>query len=275
MPHLLDYLDYRLYLRDFYEERKKENAYFSYRYMGKKTGLDAGYVVKILQGKLHIPERCIDGFCALCKFTGKEGAFFRTLINFNKAKSENQVKFHFEKLLNYKTLGKERLEEFQYEFYHKWYYSAIRSLIGIISFSGDYESLASLLTPRVSVPDVKKAVALLEKLKLVSKDRSGVYELCDTFVTTGGSWQSLAIKDFQRETIRLAAESLDRHKKDERDISTVTVAINRKDLYELKERISEFRDSILKFVGDSEGPDGVFQLNVQLFPVAYNQEEQP
>jgi uncharacterized protein (TIGR02147 family) len=275
MPQLLDYLDYRLYLRDFHEAQKKENAYFSYRYISKKTGLDAGYVVKILQGKLHIPEKYIDGFCALCKFTGKESAFFRTLINFNKAKSESQVKFHFEKLLTFKNLGKERLEEFQYEYYHKWYYTAIRSLMGIIRFSGDYESLASLLTPRVSVPDVKKAVALLEKLKLIRKNRSGVYELCDTFVTTGASWRSLAIKDFQHETIRLAAESLDRHKKEERDISTVTVAINRKDLLEVKERISEFRDSILKFAGDSNEPDSVFQLNIQLFPMAQNKADQP
>jgi uncharacterized protein (TIGR02147 family) len=268
MQSIFDYLDYRLFLRDFYETQKRECSYFSYRYISGKIGLDAGYLVKILQGKLHIPEKHIDGFCALCKFSEKENAYFRTLINFNKAKSESQIKIHFEKLMSFKSPGKHRLQKFQYEYYQKWYYTAIRSLIGIVRFSGDNESLSQMLTPQVSPSEVKKAVELLEELKLIEKDHSGVYNLTEMFVTTGESWRSLAVKDFQRETIQLAAESLDRHKKENRDISTVTVAINKKDLNELKEKITEFRNTILKLAEDRCDPDTVFQLNVQLFPLA-------
>jgi uncharacterized protein (TIGR02147 family) len=270
MVSLFDYLDYRVYLHDFYEAQKKSNAYFSYRYIGRKTNLDAGYVVKILQGKLHIPEKYIDGFCSLCKFSPKENLFFRTLIDFNKAKSESQTKRLFEKILTFKSFRQRRVDEFQYEYYHKWYYAAVRSLIGIVRFTGDYESLASMLTPRLTVREVKKAVALLEKLKLIHKEPSGEYVLTDKFVTTGESWHTLAVKEFQRETLRLATESLDRHKKGDRDISTVTVAINKNDLVELKERITDFRESILKLASESNDPDGVYQLNVQLFPMAEN-----
>jgi uncharacterized protein (TIGR02147 family) len=268
MLSVFDYLDYRFYLRDFYEAQKKGKVYFSYRYISGKVGLDAGYLVKILQGKLHVPEKYIDAFCALCKFSKKENAYFRALINFNKAKSESQIKVHFEKLLTFKSPEKQRLDKFQYEYYRKWYYTAIRSLIGIVRFSGDNDSLSRMLTPPVSPREVKKAVALLEKLGLIRKNASGAFTLTDTFVTTGASWRSLAIKDFQRETIRLAAESLDRHNREDRDISTVTVAVNKKDLAELKARIAEFRDAILKLAENSSDPDGVFQLNVQLFPMA-------
>jgi uncharacterized protein (TIGR02147 family) len=269
MPSIFEYLDYRLFLLDFYEARKKKHSYFSYRYMSGKIGLDAGYLVKILQGKLHIPEKYIDALCSLCRFSEKENAFFRTLINFNKAKSENQIKIHFEKLLSFKSPGKQRIEKFQYEYFRKWYYAAIRSLVGITRFSDDYESLSRMLTPAVSSRDVKKAIALLEKLKLIVKDESGCYTLSNAFVTTGESWRSLAIKDFQRETIRLAAESLDRHNKKERDISTATIAINKKDLFELKTKIADLRDSILKLAENSDDPDSVFQLNVQLYPLAH------
>lgn len=268
MTSLFDYLDYRTFLRDFYDAQKKENPYFSYRYIGRKIGLDPGYVVKIMQGKLHVPEKYIDGFCSLCKFSAKEKKFFRTLIDFNKAKTEDRIKQLFEKLLACKSLGKHSLDEFQYDYYHKWYHTAVRSLIGIVPFSGDFAALAAMLTPQVTVPDVKKSVALLEKLSLIRKEPSGVYALTDQFVTTGESWRMVAIRDFQRETINLAAESLDRHKKEDRDISTVTVAIDKEKLGELRERISEFRESILKLAGDSATPDCVYQLNVQLFPMA-------
>jgi uncharacterized protein (TIGR02147 family) len=270
MVSLFDYLDYRVFLRDFYEAQKKNNPYFSYRYIGKKINIDAGYVVKILQCKLHIPEKYIDGFCTLCKFSPKENSFFRTLIDFNKAKSESQTRLLFEKILTFKSFGKHRVDEYQYEYYTMWYYTAVRSLIGIIRFRGDYESLASMLTPPVPVREVKKAVALLKKLDLIRKEPSGEYVLTDKFVTTGESWHTLAVKSFQRETLRLATESLDRHKKDDRDISTVTVAINKNDLVELKERITAFREAILKLASESNDPDGVYQLNVQLFPMAEN-----
>jgi uncharacterized protein (TIGR02147 family) len=268
MQTIFDYLDYRVYLRDFYDAQKRECSYFSYRYISRKVGMDAGYLVKILQGKLHIPEKYIDGFCTLCKFSEKENDYFRTLVSFNKAKSESQIKIHFEKLMSFKSPGKHQLHKHQYEYYRKWYYTAIRSLIGIVDFCGDYEALSHMLTPRISAREVKNAVELLEKLGLILKDQNGKYLLSDTFVTTGESWRSFVVKDFQRETIQLAAESLDRHKKEERDISTVTVAINIKDLEELKAKTTEFRNAILKLADDSSGPDTVFQLNVQLFPLA-------
>jgi len=82
MQSIFDYLDYRRYLLDFYEWQKKKHPHFSYRYMSGKIGLDAGYLVKILQDKLHVPEKYVDAFCTLCKFSEKEEAYFRTLINF-------------------------------------------------------------------------------------------------------------------------------------------------------------------------------------------------
>jgi uncharacterized protein (TIGR02147 family) len=268
MQSIFEYLDYRQYLRDFYEEQKKTTSYFSYRYVSRKVGLDAGYLVKVLQGRLHIPEKYIEAFCSLCTFSKKESSYFKTLINFNRAKSESQIKICFEKLMSFKSPGKNLVDKLQYEYYRKWYYSAIRSLVGIVSFSGDNTALSRMLTPHVSPREVKKAIKLLENLGLIRKDKSGVYSLTDTFVTTGESWRSLAIKDFQRETIRLAGESLDRHQKEDRDISTVTVAINKKDLTEAKARIADFRDTIFKLAENSNGPDSVFQLNVQLFPLA-------
>jgi uncharacterized protein (TIGR02147 family) len=44
--------------------------------------------------------------------------------------------------------------------------------------------------------------------------------------------------------------------------------INEKDFEEIKERIKEFRASIIKYVNDQTLPDRVMQLNIQFFPVS-------
>jgi uncharacterized protein (TIGR02147 family) len=95
-----------------------------------------------------------------------------------------------------------------------------------------------------------------------------VYRVTDRFVTTNRQWRSLAVKAFQAETIKLALESLDRHARPRRDISTVTVSIAEKDLPTLRERIAEFRNDILKMAEASAETDSVYQLNVQLFPLS-------
>jgi uncharacterized protein (TIGR02147 family) len=272
--NVFEYLDYRLFLKEFYEERKKENSFFSYRFIGQKVGMDPGYLVKVLQGRYHIAEASIEKFASLCKLNEKEGAYFSALVSFGKAKSERQIKVYFEKLLSLKNVKARHIEASQYEFYQKWCYSAVRALVGFCGFRGDYKELAERLSPPISVWDAKKAIGLLERLNLIRKDR-GTYTLTDAVITTGKEWKSIAVREFQRQTIDLARESLDRHAKEIRDISTVTIAIASNDLAEIKERIQEFRNTILGVAADNQNPDCVYQLNVQLIPLTKVERKAP
>ena len=265
--NIYDYFDYHKYLKDYYEYRKKDNPFFSYRYIARRVALDPGYLVKVLQGKHNIAQRTIEKFITLCKLDKKEAEYFESMVHFAKAKSDKQVKLYFEKLLSFKKVKFKKIEPYQYEFYQKWYYSAIRSLLDYYPFTGNYRELASQLSPSISVKEAKEAVKLLERLNLIVKNKEGRYTLTDTIITTGDEWRSIAIRQFQKETMQLAEESLERHHKDIRDISTVTVAISRDDLEEIKERTREFRASILKLAEESPEPDSVYQLNIQLIPL--------
>ena len=267
MIHVYDYLDYRSYLRDYYQARKKDNEAFSYRYIGNKVGLDPGYVLRVLKGGYHLSEKSIPAFVKVCRLSGRQGAYFKALVHFGKAKSEEQRNLFLEKLIALRSVGARRVEEAQFEFYRKWHYSAVRSLLGFYPFKGDYQALANRLSPAITVAEAEAAIALLLKLNFIEKDSSGRYVLCDTLITTGKDWRSFAVKTFQGETIRLAGESLARHEKDRRDISTATVAVAAADLEDFRERIREFRESILKFAAKSATADSVYQFNVQWFPL--------
>ena len=49
-----DFLDYRDYLRGFFEKRKEEAPWYSYKIFGDGVGLDQSQVFRILQKQLHI-----------------------------------------------------------------------------------------------------------------------------------------------------------------------------------------------------------------------------
>jgi uncharacterized protein (TIGR02147 family) len=268
---VFEYLDYRAYLKDFYEEKKARQSFFSYRLFGKKVGVDASYLAKVLMNARHISEASISRFTDICGLKGREAEYFEIMVRFAKAKSNPEGKVYFEKLLALKSTAAQRLVADQYEYYRTWRHSAVRSVLEYHDFRGgrgDHKSLAAMLSPPITPKEAKESIALLLGLGLVRKDADGRHRLTENAITTGGQWKSLAIEAFQEETIRLSAESLKGHPKEHRDVSTVTMNINAADYAELRERIREFRASLINYVGKAADPDRTYQLNIQLFPLS-------
>lgn len=266
MKRLFEYFDYQEFLRDYYEDKKRNNPYMSYRYLGQHLKLDPGFLLKVLQGKLHLADRSISSVCSFLKFNESQTRYFEMLVKYNKAKTTSDIKLYFEKLTTLRETRARPVEESQYEFYQKWYHSAIHALLSIYKFKGNYKELASLMTPSITAMQARDSIKLLKKIGLIKQGKDGVYQPTDAFVTTGERWRSVAIRDFQKETIRLSEHSLDLHEKDRRDISTVTVALSAKDLTEVRERIRLFRKSVLSLDNENE-PDTVYQVNIQVIPV--------
>jgi uncharacterized protein (TIGR02147 family) len=267
MKPVKEYLEYRDFLGDYYEEKKLAAPYFSYRFIGKKVGIDPSHLVKILQKQRHIGAASIETFIAFCGLSGTDAAYFDALVHFNKAKSERDCKHYYEKILSLKGVKTFVLEKGQYEYYSKWYYSAILTLLDFYDFRGDYKAFAEKLTPPITVSEAKKAIALLEMLGLIEKKTGGGYRLTNKIVTSGEQCKTIDVKSFQEATMQLALESLERHSTEKRNISTVTITIAESDLDEINQMIKTFRAALLNYAQDAKNPDKVYQLNVQLFPL--------
>jgi uncharacterized protein (TIGR02147 family) len=265
---IFEYLDYREFLRDFYREQKQKHFFFSFRFLSQKTKIDPAHIARVFQCKRHLSEKSLAPFIALCKFNDEEKRYFDQLVAFNMARTERQARQAFEALLSLSSVKSLTLRPEQYGFYTKWYYTAVRALIAMRSFTDkDCSRIAQTLSPPITASQAREAVKLLLKLGLVRKGPDGILGVTDAHITTGAQWRSLAVNAFQAETLRLARESLDRHEKELRDISTVTIGIKRDRMDEIRQRIAEFRKSIIHCAEEDQEPDDVYQLNIQLFPL--------
>jgi uncharacterized protein (TIGR02147 family) len=268
MKSIKEYLEYRDYLKDFFEAKKEINPHYSYRVMGKRLGIDASHLVKIFQKQRHIGAPLIDILIEYCEFKDRDALYFSTLVHFNKAKSDHDTKVYYEKLLELKGISSYSLEKSQYEFYAKWYYSAILTLLEFYPFMDDYKALSQKVCPAITEAQAKRSIVLLEQLELIKRKDDGFYGLTNKIVTTGDHCRSIVVRAYQEETIKLAAEALSRHPREKRNISTVTITISEKNLDVINGMIKEFREALLKFAEAEKNPDLVYQLNVQLFPVS-------
>lgn len=269
MPPLFTYLDYRAYLRDLFEEFKKSRSFFSFRYAAAKTGIDASNLAKILAGKRHLSRRAVPAFAKLAEWTRKETEFFDLLIRFSRARSDKATREIFDRLSALQEPGGIRLAADQLEFYSRWQHTALFALLDCHPFHGkNHAELAQRLNPPLSVREIKESLHLLERLGLVKPDAEGRLVPSPRVITSGEKWHAMAIQQFQLETLELAGQALTRLPRDQRDISTLTFSINRKDLGAAREITREYRQAMMKLAEASAPADQVFQLNIQFFPLS-------
>ena len=198
----------------------------------------------------------------------KKAEYFKLLVLYGKAKSDHEIKHYFEKLLTFIGIDGQRVQVDQYEFYQKWYYTAIRELIHIIKFRDNYSALGRMLNPPITPTQTRKAVALLERLGFIKRNRQQVYELTDVFISAGENWKSAAVRTFQAETMKLALRALEEIPKDERDISTVTITLNKDGLEQARERIRQLHKDLFAIADACENMDDIYQVNMQMFPLS-------
>lgn len=266
---IYNYTDYCKYMHDYCLARKQREPFFTYRYVAQKIGFSsAGFLTQIIQGKSKLPVRLIEAFVELFEMTEKQAGYFELLVEFNHAKTHSQKRTIFESLRTYPRSIAKTVDARHYEYYDKWYYTAIRELLHFYPFDGqDYEALGKALVPAISIREARKAVALLLKLGFLRKDGNGRFVLADLFITTGKQVQSVAANNFVLSTIDLGKAALDRFGKTQRELAALTVSISQKGHAALMEKVAQFRHEVFQIAQNDSDVDRVLQVNIQAFPL--------
>ena len=265
---LLESYDYRRLLKQLYEERKRKEPKFSYRYIALRAGFkSAGFFSQILQGKSNISMRTALSLGKVFKLKGPELEYFENLVHFNQAKTQEDKEHFFHRILSQKRGKPKTLEARQYDFFSKWYYVAVRELLSFTRFKDDYKELADALIPRISVAEARDAIKVLEKLGLIRK-HAGYYERTDAAVTTGDKWKSLAITQFQLTALDLAKGSYYSIPGRHRSHSTLTLSMSEPEFKHIREEISTLRKKILEVAKNAPAPDRVYQVTFNVYPLS-------
>lgn len=267
MINLFGYLDYRKYLKELYEEKKKTTQYFSFRYFAKAAGFASpNYLKLVMDGKRNLSQEGIRKFCKGLKLNKVEQDFFENLVHMNQSKTDEEKNFYYQRMSSSKKyIETKRLEKDQYEYFSKWYYVAVRELVALPDFKEEPEWISAKLGHQITPKEAAHAVDLLIKLNLLKHDESGKLVQVDSSITTGPEVESLAVANFHREMLKKAAESIEKTDPELRDISSLTIPVSEETLKEVKKKIQAFRRELHAFLAEQKQYDAVYQFNFQLF----------
>ncbi|NLG15846.1 MAG: TIGR02147 family protein [Fibrobacter sp.] len=274
---VFNYTDYRRYLADYYNERKRSSKAFSYRFFARKAGINSvGLYKDVVEGRQNLGRALIFKFSTAMGHSKKEAEYFENMVFFNEASSVEERAMFFERMVACQKIKASIVDSTRYEFYQKWYYSAVRSLISLGKFSdneSDCRKIAKILNPRIRPEEAMRALSVLQRLGFIRKNDEGIFELVDAVITTGvlkpdANVTALNVINFQKEITALANDALDRFGTGLINLSTLTLGISDASVKVIKEELAAVRDKIASIAEKDAGADRVFQLNMQFFPLS-------
>jgi uncharacterized protein (TIGR02147 family) len=265
---IFDYLDFREFIADYYRSKKREDKKFSQRYFSLKLGVkSSGFLSDILIGRRNLNQKNIIQFCKAMELTGEESDYFENLVNFNQAKALIEKKHWLRRMLAGKRVNAKILNKDEFEYFSKWYYTAIREMLFYKKIDSDFKQIASTLIPSLKPNEVKEALELLERLGMVEKTKDGLYRQRDSLISTGNQVRSVHVANFQLQTLQMAIAALDTMGPELRDFSTLTLSVSEDGLNKIKNVLTESRKAIMNIAKNDTNENRVYQLNFQLFPL--------
>ncbi|MFP4015377.1 MAG: TIGR02147 family protein [Chitinispirillaceae bacterium] len=268
MSAIFDHTDYRVYLRSVFEQKKALNPQFSHRSLASHLGLKApGHMLFVMQGKRRLTEELAQRLVAYLKLSKKEKDYFFSLISYCHARTAQEKQSAFDELIRLRHRAAKVVGDVNHKFYEKWYYSAVRASLDVVSFRGDYAALASCIRPPITPSEAQEAVEVLQSEGFIKKDDQGCFRPSDPLISSGDDWSSAAIESLRYQFLDLGRECLTRFPPCERDASFMTVTLSEKSFDLVKEKVRKLRAEVLEIAREEDKSDRVVQCNFVLFPL--------
>jgi uncharacterized protein (TIGR02147 family) len=262
------YVDCRQYLKDYFEERKKNDPKFSHRYLSRRLGLKSpNFIMMVMQGKRNLTNALAFRITEEFKLDKKESEYFECMVSFTQTERIIEKDRYFIRMMELRCKSDvSRIEECQYEYYSTWYNPVIRELVTSADFKEDFKRLAAEIHPSITEAMVKHSVDLLLKLGLLRKVETN-YVQNSALISTGPQVSSLAIANYHRIMAQKAADAIDLVPKEERDMTACTINLSSEGFEKTRKVISECRRKIMEIAEVETTIHRIYQVNFQLFPV--------
>ena len=272
MKPIVEYSDFRQYMLDYYEERKRRSV-FSWREFSKIAGFTSSSYMKVVcDGKSKLSRIGVERTGAAMGLVGFEMEYFRAMVEFGQASTEEKKKAAYENMLAIAKVHKVRvLEGDLFEFYDSWQNPVVRELAPLMPGATPGE-IAKKCYPEISAAEVQQSLNFLTKAGLLKKAGDSAFVQAETSITGTPDATRLALRGMHRQMSKLATPALDLPV-EQRNFSGVTMGVSRESYERIVKVLDECCRQIIAIAADDKDIDQVYRLNLQLFPLTKNVKE--
>ena len=294
MAPIIEYIDYRKYIRDFYEERKAGRFGFSWGAFAKLAGFSSPVFLQyVCEGKKNLSENTAPQVATAMGLAGYETNFFQLLVAFDNAKNAESKKKALDAITELSRIHKVRsVAADEYDFFKSWKNALIRELAPAMP-GATPRQMAGATRRHVTTNEVNEILEFLQQTGHLAKDENGNYHQQDrSLKMSPSSIRSAVAHDLQLQMAELAVDAfyygihdgvvrvvsrngveLNRvsaqvyENAEDRNITGLTIGITRENYERIVAELAECRRRIVAIATETDKTDEVYRLNMQLFPL--------
>jgi uncharacterized protein (TIGR02147 family) len=242
-------------LKSDFEERCRKNSRYSLRAYAKFLNIDAPSLSKILNDK-KTPGR-------------KLSTRLLDRIGLSPEKRDHLLKSHdlsIDKIRAPKDEDFGLIEEDKFQVISHWYYFALLEIIDANLIVDPKEMAKSLDIP---YGQVKIALERLQRIGLIKKIGKRWVDQTEgvSTVLNSQSLTSSARRNHQKELLEKSIEAIETVDISDRDHTSMTLAIDSRDLDKFRKITKEYRRKVLRLLSDSSHKNSVYNLSISMYPL--------
>ncbi len=279
IPQLSAYLDYRLYLKDYYEYRVKTDKGrrpYSYAVFSAAADIKSpSYLKLIIEGKRNLSLDMAEKFARALQFNKQETEEFVKLVLFSQAQDAVERNRHFVDLVNIRLLKKMQKGEIAKESWEKlpnWLSWILYSLVDLKDIKYEPKALIKILGPIATEEQLAQAISNLFSTGILRQNEvTGEIIKARELISNSQDVPVELVRKLQMDLLYLGLESLFKENPVDREVGALTLALTEEEFNQIKFEIRQLKKRIAKDIVAkrvSTRGDRLYQFNLQFFPIS-------
>ena len=275
-PVLNEYLNYRLYLKDFYEfKRRQPSGLRAYSYSVFSAAADIrspNYLKLIIEGKRNLSADMMARFSRALQHNKNEAGEFRLLVQYGQETDPLRRNHILRDLADVRVDQKLRsgeLDRTQWERVPNWVSWVLYTMADQQGIDFAMPGLKQALRGKVGEEDIRLALNKLIDSGQLTRGQAGALQKNENTGNVDEVPVAL-VRKLQAELNYLGMESIFEDSPVEREFGALTVALTAEEFEKYRFELRQLRKRIHKEIAvkrqDAKG-ERVYQLNLQLFPI--------
>ncbi|MGE0172911.1 MAG: TIGR02147 family protein [Oligoflexales bacterium] len=273
-PKILDYLDYRPYIRDKLAHMQAKDAKYSQRWLAKRANFQSPHLLSmIIAGKRSLSKDKVEQLAKALKLNHWETEYFGIIVDLSHSDDAEVRKNLLNRIrISFQTGLFSSLDDDGLEIFREWYIPAIRELVSLKDFQLSPAWIAEMLG--IEAAEAEDALKLLIDKGFVEMTDSTL-KRSEPSIHNHKKYYPMIINKYHMQMVEKSFKAMPLSV-EKRYAECLTFAMPRRLMPHLREAIRRFFREIDTLVESHDGREEVYQLNVQLFPLtvtAYGKEE--
>jgi uncharacterized protein (TIGR02147 family) len=231
-----------------------------------------------MEGKKNLTGESAGRLAQAMGLSGDEAAHFLDLVRFGQAKDVETRGRALESLeARRRNDGTSLLEEGDAAYLSHWYLPVIRELAALRDFSEDPAWIAHRLGFPVPAKEIRAALEFLERKGYLARRGAKAGRLVprDATLSTGEMDPGLLARSaraYHLQMAELARQAIFTLPPERRSVTNTTLSLSAAGYARALARIEALRKELLELAAKDSDPAGLYQVNVNLFPLTRPEE---